>query len=151
MISQYRNLYSEIGALNCIYSSNLFQPLDYFHLDHLLPWTYYPVNRFWNLYPCEPSINIRKSNLLPEWTPELEKSIREHLKLCLFNKEKSLIENDLRYYYILMQKNRAFDIINRDIVQIEEELIAYLKQEREKLLEIIPGQLFRYNLNEDHN
>ena len=151
LISQYRSLYSKMGSLKCIYSGNSFKSEDYFHLDHLLPWVYYPINRFWNLYPCEPSINVKKSNSLPDWTPLLEKNIREHLILCLSNKENPLIENDLSYYYLIMHKNRDFDLINRDVVQIEEELITYLKQEREKLLEIIPGQLFKYNLNENHN
>jgi hypothetical protein len=144
LISQYRNLYSEIGALICIYSSNLFQPVDYFHLDHLLPWTYYPMNRFWNLYPCEPFINLKKSNLIPEWTQVLEKNIRKHIKLCLLNKEHPLIENDLHYYYIIMQKNKEFDVKNREIAQIEEEMILFLKQERENLLTIIPGHKFKY-------
>lgn len=150
LISQYRDFYSNIGALKCVYSSNSFSNNDFFHLDHLLPWVYYPVNRFWNLYPCEPSINNKKSNLLPEWTALLENNVREHLKLCLSHKEHPLIENDLRYYYIIMQKNRDLNLNNRDVDQIEEELIAFVKQERDNLLKIVPGQQFKFNTNENY-
>ena len=146
LISQYRSFYSQIGALKCIYSSNSFHVEDY-HLDHLLPWIYYPINRFWNLYPCESSINLKKSYLLPEWTPTLEKNIRSHIKLCLSHNENSLIQNDLYYFYIIMQKNREFNITKRDIVQIEEEILTYIKQERKNLLKIVPGQKFKYELN----
>jgi len=148
LISHYRSFYDQIGDLECIYSGNKFHSEDQFHLDHLLPWIYYPINRFWNLYPCEPSINHKKSNLIPEWTQVLEKNIRKHIKLCLLNKEHPLIENDLHYYYIIMQKNKEFDVKNREISQIEEEMILFLKQERENLLRIIPGQKFKYNSEE---
>ena len=142
LISHYRDFFEEIGATRCIYSGNFFNSESDYHIDHLLPWSYYPINRFWNLYPSEPSINITKSNNIPEWTEFLEKNIRSHILHCLLHKEHPLINNDLRYFYIHLLKNRELDILNRENELIEEEIISFLKSERQKLLKIIPGRIF---------
>ena len=59
--------------------------------------------------------------------------------------------NDLKYYYIILLKNRGLDILNRENELIEEEIISFLKSERKKLIEIIPGRIFNpfENSNED--
>ncbi|MFW9874159.1 MAG: HNH endonuclease domain-containing protein, partial [Candidatus Thorarchaeota archaeon] len=142
LISHYRELYEEIGALKSIYSGNFFESKTEYHIDHLLPWSYYPINRFWNLFPSEPSINITKSNNIPEWTDFLEQHVRSHIQLCLVHKEHPLILNDLKYLYHNILKNRELDVINRENDLIEEEVISFLKSERKKLLEIIPGRIF---------
>ena len=142
LISHYRELYDEIGATPCIYSGRDFVSKEDYHIDHLLPWSYYPINRFWNLYPSDPSINMKKSNNIPEWTEFLEDNIRAHVQLCLSHKEHPLIYNDLKYFYFNLLKNQNLDITTRENELIEEEIINFLKIEREKLLEIIPGQIF---------
>ncbi len=40
-------------------------------------------------------------------------------------------------------KNRDLDIIVRENELIEEEIISFLKSERKKLLEIVPGRIFK--------
>ena len=67
--------------------------------------------------------------------------------MCLLHKEDPLINNDLRYLYIHLLKNCEFDIINRENELIEKEIIIFLKSEREKLLEIIPGKIFSFISN----
>jgi len=124
----------------------MLEPEATFHIDHFLPWSFYPINRFWNLYPSDPTINIKKSNNIPEWTESLEENIRSHIKLCLINKEHPLITNDLKYYYFNLHKNRDLDILNRENELIEEEVISFLKSERKKLLEIIPGRVFNFSM-----
>ena len=121
----------------------------YYNIDHLLPWSYYPINRFWNLYPSEPSINIKKSSNIPEWTDFLEENIRSHIQTCLSHKEHPLIRNDLKYYYSNIMKNRDLDVIVRENALIEEEIISFLKSERKNLLEIIPGRIFNPIEDED--
>ncbi|KKM70344.1 hypothetical protein LCGC14_1441720, partial [marine sediment metagenome] len=143
LISHYRDLYEELGAKICVYTGNLIKSGADYHIDHLLPWSYYPINRFWNLYPSEPSINIKKSNNIPEWTDFLEENIRSHIQLCLSHKEHPLIYNDLNYYYYNLMKNRDLDILNRENKLIEKEIISFLKSERKKLLEIVPGRIFK--------
>jgi len=142
LVSHYRDLFDEFGSTQCIYSGKVYDSKADFHIDHLLPWSYYPINRFWNLFPSDPSINIKKSNHIPEWTNFLDDNIRDHIQICLSHKEHPLIYNDLRYYYFNLLKNRDLDIKNRENELIEEEIISFLKSEREKLLEIIPGRLF---------
>jgi len=48
-----------------------------------------------------------------------------------------------------MHKNRDLDLINRDIFQIEEELIVFLRQELDNLQKIIPGEKFKFKFNEN--
>jgi len=57
--------------------------------------------------------------------------------------------NDLKYCYINLFKNRELDIKNRENELIEEEIISFLKSERQKLLEIIPGRIFRRITNKN--
>ena len=143
LISHYRELYEEIDAMRSVYTGTLFNSKADYHIDHLLPWSYYPINRFWNLYPSEPSINIKKSNNIPDWTDTLEGNIRTHIQVCLSHKEHPLICNDLKYYYYNLLKNRELDIMGRENELIEEEIISFLKIERKKLLEIVPGRIFK--------
>ena len=75
----------------------------------------------------------------------MEENIRSHIRLCLINKEHPLINNDLKYYYFNLHKNRDLDILNRENELIEEEIISFLKIERQKLLEIIPGRIFDFS------
>ena len=142
LISHYREFYGDIGATKGIYMGNVFESGSNYHIDHFLPWSYYPINRFWNLYPSEPSINLIKSNHITNWNDNLEENIRFHLRLCLNHKEHPLIENDLRYFYIHLLKNPKLDILHHENELIEEEIISFLKSERKKLLEIIPGRIF---------
>ena len=69
------------------------------------------------------------------------------LILCLKNKEHPLINNDLKYYYFNLQKNRDMDILSRENELIEEEIISFLKSERQKLIEIIPGRIFDFSID----
>ncbi len=148
IISRYRAFYNQINALTCLFSSKQFKSEEGYHLDHLLPWSFYPINRFWNLYPCESSINIQKSNNLPEWSPNLEEKIRGHLYLCLQYKTSPLVANDLRYFYHVNQKNTTIEIETRENSKILKELITFLKQEWVNLYEIMPGKLFKSELIE---
>lgn len=147
LLSHYRDFYEEINSKKCIYSGIRFESGKAYHIDHLLPWSFYPVNRFWNLYPSDPTINIKKSNNIPEWTESLEENIRSHIRLCLIKKDHQLIANDLNYYYCFLHKNKDLDILSRENELIEEEIISFLKSERKKLLEIIPGRIFDFSID----
>ena len=149
LISHYRDFFEENDSRKCIYSGIVFKPEESYHIDHLLPWSFYPINRFWNLYPSDPSINIKKSNNILEWNEFFEENIRIHIKECLKNKEHPLITNDLNNFYFNLHKNRDLNILTRDNDLIEEEIISFLKAERKKHLEIIPGRIFNPFENED--
>ncbi|MHA1252326.1 MAG: HNH endonuclease domain-containing protein, partial [Candidatus Helarchaeota archaeon] len=143
----YRQFYRKINAINCIYTGTCFESDEEFHLDHFLPWSYYPINRFWNLFPCKKEINLEKKDNIPEWNKKIEYNIRKHLQKCIQNKKAALIENDLKYFYFDLQKRFDVDIMERENTRIEKELIEFIKSERIKLLKLVPGKIFRIEKN----
>ncbi len=40
---------------------------DNFHLDHYIPFSFLLHNQIWNLAPLDPSHNLEKSDILPDW------------------------------------------------------------------------------------
>ena len=122
---------------------SIFHPTAGF-LVAVIPWSFYPINKFWNLYPCISSVNIQKSNNLPDWNPILEENIKNHLELCLNYKKIPLIANDLNYFYYINQKNKEINIETRENPKILKELLTFLKHEWSNLHEIIPGKLFKF-------
>ena len=143
LISQVRTYYENWGVMKSVITGYSLINQDY-HIDHFLPWSYYPSNRFWNLYPCESQINSKKHNKIPVWTELIEENIRDNLGICLDHKEETLISNDLNYFYVIITKNKDIDIRKRDNEMIEEDLVIFIKKEREKLTEIIPGDYSYY-------
>jgi len=138
LISQLRTFYKNWGVMRSVITGTSLINQEY-HIDHFLPWSYYPSNRFWNLYPCETQINRKKYNRIPVWTELIEENIRNNLRICLNHKEETLIFNDLKYFYVIIIKNKDIDIPKRENEMIEEDLVIFIKKEREKLSEIIPG------------
>ncbi|MEJ2249622.1 MAG: HNH endonuclease domain-containing protein [Candidatus Lokiarchaeota archaeon] len=146
LISEYREFYEKIGSNICVYSEKVLNNNN-FHIDHFLPWSYYPVNRFWNLYPAFSEINMKKSNLLPKWKISLERNIKNHLMNCLRewkNSQNPFITNDLTYFYKILQKNFELDLKSRKIDLILEELFNFIKKEWRNLRNIIPGKLYEF-------
>lgn len=52
--------------MNDIYSNTEIVINDY-HIDHFIPWSYTASNELWNLLPSQSTVNINKSNALPDW------------------------------------------------------------------------------------
>jgi hypothetical protein len=147
LISTYRDLYQDLRLNKCIYSGEILEKNQNFHLDHLLPWSYYPINRFWNLFPSLSEINLKKSNLLPKLDSVLEFRIVKHLEICVKNRMNygsNLINHDLQYFYKILQNDK--DIIEkpREDELIIKELFTFIKSEWFDLRKLIPGQLFKY-------
>ena len=141
LVARYRRAYESFGDLRCVYTGNDLSNLSY-HLDHFLPWVYYPVNRFWNLVPSEPRLNLDKSARLPEWTPALETRLLRHLVSCIEHCTDPIIHGDLAYYYHFIQKDPAFDYEHADPEKIARDLLVHVKKGLESLEQIIPGTRF---------
>lgn len=77
-------LYCKLGLTHCLYTdAALGRSWD---LDHLLPWSRFPVNLFWNLVPASPKANRGqggKSDGLPTWDRSLRKRYIGFLERCL--------------------------------------------------------------------
>jgi hypothetical protein len=77
-----RGLFAAIGYdRRCFYShADLSTTYD---VDHVLPFSRFPVNLFWNLVPVHPKVNGAKSDCVPRLTPALRDSLREYIRLAV--------------------------------------------------------------------
>jgi len=140
IMTQYRAIYDEIGPLKSPFTGNMIKNLKDAHIDHFIPWRYFQVNRFWNLFPCEPSINLKKSALLPIISDEIRANLTYNLEKIVLNyREKPIILNDIKYFYQILMKQKPETYLEYSNDQIVKDLIAYLEFELHKLYEIIPG------------
>ena len=142
IIKEYRLLYLENGLKICTYCN---QSIDKdLQLDHLFPWSKFPVNRFWNLYPVCRACNSKKSDKIPKITKRIEKHIEKHLQLCLEigSKKKSIISKDINNIYHKRFNSSPIEISNEQKV---EEILEYIRSLSLDLLETIPGYEFKIN------
>ncbi|MHA1285087.1 MAG: hypothetical protein ACTSQP_21520 [Promethearchaeota archaeon] len=143
--SYYRKLYEKINAMSCIYTGSSFESNKDFHIDCFLPWFYYPINRFWNLFPSKKEITLNKKNNLVEWNKNIEANIQMHIRKCIQNKDNPIIENDLKYFYYILQKRQDIRISEYENTLIEKELFEFIKSEYMNLLKMNPGKIFKIN------
>ncbi len=66
--------------IKCIYCD---KELKVFDLDHFIPWSKYPVNRFWNLFPSCDTCNRRKSDKLVNLEKRIQGKMENYLKIWL--------------------------------------------------------------------
>ncbi len=71
-LDHYRKFYRENDFPDFYYGNSLSSRFD---VDHFLPWSRLPVNRFWNLMPTRPSVNREKSNRLVKLNDELRGNV----------------------------------------------------------------------------
>jgi hypothetical protein len=142
IMREYREFYTKIGVRNCLYCSTQLTSNNY-HLDHLIPWSRYPINRIWNLYPSCQSCNSQKSNLLLEFNEEIQEKVGDTLLLIIETGEimNEKIIRDLQYLYKMYFKTQY---VKSDKVKIE--IIAYLKSVIEDLKDKIPGKRIIFNV-----
>jgi len=83
-VHELKGVYRQLGLTHCLYTdAELGRSWD---LDHLLPWSRFPVNLFWNLVPASAEANrgpAGKSDRLPAWNPELRHRYVGFLEQCL--------------------------------------------------------------------
>ena len=139
VIKKYKALYLENELNHCIncnqdLKSNLI-------LDHLFPWSRFPNNSFWNLYPVCKSCNSKKSDKIPKINKKIANQISNHIDICLReNNDKSdIILNDLKQLY--KHRIRVSSVKSED-KSTTEEILTYIKEISHNLLETIPGYEF---------
>lgn len=146
LTSKYKQLYREIGLNNCVYCGKKISGSNY-HLDHLIPWSRLPVNRFWNLYPACQSCNLEKSDKIPLLSDDLTERLKVHLKACMavLDHEQKLVLRDLENLYY----NRFNSSLNeKDDFNRVDEVVEYLKNLSMELLEVIPNYSYHPDLIE---
>ncbi len=80
------------GTLLCVWCARSLA--DRWQLDHILPWSRYPVDAFWNLAPSCTRCNGTKSNKLVEMTDVLEGRLGHHFERMIGTGD-SLVQADL--------------------------------------------------------
>jgi hypothetical protein len=68
----------EHQSLRCIYTGELIQPG--YDLDHFLPWSFVTHDLIWNLTPAPRSVNIAKSDAVPDLRLYLEPFVQQHYR-----------------------------------------------------------------------
>jgi len=139
-LDPYRELYDQHNFPDFYMGNSLRSD---FHIDHFLPWSRLPVNRFWNLVPTRPSINSKKSDRLIELTDKIrEDRLREHLDCCLATGSE-LIKRDLRSTYHKYYKQK-------ELPEKREQKVEELRQLVLTLYDDLDQQMFeeKYKLKE---
>jgi len=139
LIKKYRTLYLENGLRSCIYCNKSVN--ENLELDHFLPWSKYPVNGFWNLYPSCSKCNSSKTNKIPIMTPKRKLRIRSHLETCLelSYKKSNLIKHDFNDLYSRKFKSKFSEVSPDKVV---DQIIVYITDITNNLLASLPGQEF---------
>jgi len=98
-VALLKQLYRGLGKERCLYSGEALGRT--FDLDHLLPWSRFPVNLFWNMVPATPKANRGKGgkfDRIPRWTDDLEGRYRQFLLDCTHS-DSDLIQMDIHETY----------------------------------------------------
>ncbi len=134
----YREFYTKIGVLKCLYCETQLTANNY-QLDHLIPWSRFPINRIWNLYPACQTCNVQKSNLLIDFNEQMQEKVGKIITLIIENGDgmNKNIVIDLQYLYKMYFKT---EFVKSDRTRIE--MVAYLKSVIEDLSDKIPGKRF---------
>ncbi len=122
-MSQYRRAYDGFGLDTCWISGTRLQPK--WALDHVIPWSRFPVQSFWNLAPANSRPNSQKSNHIVRLEGDLGDRYEAHIESCLAHDD-PLVRRDLVRLYgpaVNPVSIRASDI-RRQSQRIVDDLLA---------------------------
>ena len=77
---------------------------DNFHLDHYIPFSFVLHNQIWNLTPLDPSNNLEKSDILPDWDRTFEIFSDNQYRFYIWAKgcgKKRILDD---YIYVLKER-----------------------------------------------
>jgi len=61
----YHQLLADSDGLSCVWSGESIKSHNKLHIDHLLPFSLWKNNDFWNLVPVQAAVNLRKHDAIP--------------------------------------------------------------------------------------
>ena len=131
-VGQLKQLYRGLGEEHCLYSGELLGRT--FDLDHLLPWSRFPVNLFWNMVPATPKVNRGrggKFDRIPRWTDDLKARYGAFLLGCI-RSSSDLFQADIHETY-----RRYFqqpEPLTDDPVKVAKELMNIVEHSHGRLL-----------------
>ncbi|MCB1138896.1 MAG: hypothetical protein KDK23_09080 [Leptospiraceae bacterium] len=137
-VSVYRKHLLAQGLNRCIYSGDTLSE-SRLHIDHLLPFSFFPRNDFWNLFPASPSINSSKSNRLPDLTDDLKDRLLNHLRAIMAGEDP----------LTRAESERLMKRIVRDSLPEKEQwpaiILTHIENQHSELKEVVPGNLWTYS------
>ena len=68
---------------HCLYTGTRLGKGIRVQIDHVLPFSRFPVDLFWNLAPTSASANLEKSDRLPKFTPAVQERYFDYLGACI--------------------------------------------------------------------
>lgn len=92
----YHKLYRDMGATTCWITGETLAPR--WAVDHVIPWSRFPVQAFWNLAPANPAPNSQKSNHIVRLEGDLLARYENHIGDCL-DHDGALVRRDLIRLY----------------------------------------------------
>jgi hypothetical protein len=93
IVRKYREHYQSHGlARHCVLTGSALGAT--WHIDHLVPWSRYPLNAFWNLVPAKGSVNLEKRNRVLNFLPDIKERYEEHVEGCLAS-DCTIIKSDV--------------------------------------------------------
>jgi len=96
LISGLKAFYQRIGWRQCVYTGQALGS-DH-HLDHVLPFSRFPVELFWNLVPSAPAANLEKSDRIPRLTSDVRDRYRQLIGLAVHSSDEHVLA-DLAWTY----------------------------------------------------
>ncbi|MCB1156500.1 MAG: hypothetical protein KDK45_03275 [Leptospiraceae bacterium] len=131
-----RKIYTKHGLNHCLYTGSTCE--NNYPIDHFLPFSYFPEDSFWNLYPIvNGSLNSRKSNHLPLMDGEMKNRIKSHLNGAIQSGEQ-IILNDLHRVFLKLGKKNFRKDDNTNVVY----LMNHIENMHHDLCQIVPGNLW---------
>lgn len=113
----------DIDPLYCIYCE---KELNHsYDLDHYIPWSKFPVNVFWNLYPACAQCNRQKSDKLVKMNTRLRNNLAHYLESWLI-----LLRNGNEGEVRRFLHDESFNLINEKEVH---ELVLYYLEKIQKM------------------
>ncbi len=114
-IRKFRNAIFQLNTpIRCIYCNKLLSK-DTVEIDHFIPWSKLPVNKFWNLFPSCKECNNKKTNKIVEINETLKTKMKQHLELLfqMFRQNKNYFvtfgaKNDQEIIYMNQENTRIY-------------------------------------------
>jgi len=111
--------------MRCIYcDKNIIS----FDLDHFIPWSKYPVDRFWNLFPTCVSCNRKKSDKIINLEKRIQERLVDYLKVWLLyfkeNPEEILILGGKEVDYLNLENlDKSINLVIEQLKEINSNLV----------------------------
>ena len=131
-VAQLKQLYLDLGEQRCLYSGNALGRT--FDLDHLLPWSRFPVNLFWNMVPATAKVNRGrggKFDRIPRWSKDLEQRFRRFLLACTRSRSDLILADIHETYRRYFQQPGP---LTDDPEQVTRELLNIVEHSHDRLL-----------------